>query len=214
MQRRAVGTRKSLRRIRPARHAAVHIRQRVGHVVGDDEAVARQLDRRLDDLRQREIAGAVFFQRQRQSGDRAGHADAERGIARFVRIGFAVRAEIHVARGSRRRGLAIVDRDVFISLGGMNHHETAAADISGARIGHGQRKAGRDRGIDRIAALPQDVGAELRGDLLLRHHHAVFGGNRAHGGEVGRRIERGAPGRSLAQHLQRTRRWRLRRGAI
>ena len=39
---------------------------------------------------------------------------------------------------------------------------TAAADIAGARIGHGQRKADRDRGIDRIAALPQDVGAELR----------------------------------------------------
>ena len=59
----------------------------------------------------------------------------------------------------------------------MDHHEAAAADIAGARIGHGQRKAGRDRRIDRIAALPQEVGADLGRDLLLRHHHAVFGGN-------------------------------------
>jgi hypothetical protein len=60
----------------------------------------------------------------------------------------------------------------------MNDHETAAADISGARISHGQRKAGGDRGIDRITALPQDIGANLCADFLLRHHHAVF---REHG---------------------------------
>ena len=56
----------------------------------------------------------------------------------------------------------------------MDDHETAAADISGARIAHGQRKAGGDRGIDRIAALPQDIGANVCADFLLRHHHAVF----------------------------------------
>ena len=91
-------------------------------------------------------------------------------------IGLAVGPEKNIARRRRRRGLAIVDRDIFVALGGMDHHEAAAADIAGARIGHGQRKAGRDRGIDRIAALPQDVGADLRGEFLLRHHHAVFGG--------------------------------------
>ena len=46
-QRRAVGTRERFGRIRPARHPAIHVRQRVGHVVGDDKAVARQLDRWL-----------------------------------------------------------------------------------------------------------------------------------------------------------------------
>ena len=86
---------------------------------------------------------------------------------------------------SRRRGLAIVDRDVLVALGGMDHHEAAAADIAGARIGHRQRKAGCDRGIDRIAALPQDVGADLGREFLLRHHHAVFGGNGANGGAAG-----------------------------
>ena len=70
----------------------------------------------------------------------------------------------------------------------MNHHEAAAADISGARIGDGHRKAGGDRGIDRIAALPQDVGADLRGEPFLRHHQAMFGRNGANGGEIGGRV--------------------------
>src|SRR5262245_49764367 len=58
---------------------------------------------------------------------------------------------------------------------GVDHHEAAAADISGARISHRQREAGRDRGIYRIAALPKDIGADDGGELLLCHHHAVFG---------------------------------------
>ena len=53
---------------------------------------------------------------------------------------------------ARRRGLAIIDRDVLVTLGRMNHHEAAAADVAGARIGHRHREAGRDRRIDRIAA--------------------------------------------------------------
>ena len=49
-QRRAVGARKDLRRRRPARQPPVPVRQRVGDVVGDDEAVARQRDRRLEQI--------------------------------------------------------------------------------------------------------------------------------------------------------------------
>ena len=63
----------------------------------------------------------------------------------------------------------------------MDHHETAAADVAGARIGHGQGKAGGDRGIDRIAALSQNIGADPRRELFLRHHHAVFGRNGVNG---------------------------------
>ena len=70
--------------------------------------------------------------------------------------------------------------DVAAVVGGtgaMNDHKAAAADIAGARIGHGQREADRDRGVDRIAALLQNVGADPRGHRLLRHHHAVRGGD-------------------------------------
>ncbi len=55
----------------------------------------------------------------------------------------------------------------------MDHHEAAAAEIAGFRIGHGQREADRYRGVDRIAAALEDVDADARRAPLLRHHHAV-----------------------------------------
>ena len=193
----AVGAGKYLRRGRPARKPPRTAGQRVGHVVGDDEAVTRELDGRLEQVRQRELAGAVFLQRQRQARDGAGHPDAERGIARLGDIGLAVGAEEHVAGGRGRRGLAVVDGDVLAAFRRVDDHEAAAADVSRARIGDGQRKAGRDRGVDRIAALPQDIGADLGADLLLRHHHAVLGGN---GMTLRRRgCIRGAPARLPAR---------------
>ena len=104
-------------------------------------------------------------------------------------VGFAVRAEEYVRCGRGRRGLAIIDRDILVALGRMDHHEAAAADISGARITHRHRKAGGDRRIDGIAALSQDIGADLRPDFLLRHHHAEFGGNGMNGLQRCGRVE-------------------------
>ena len=57
----------------------------------------------------------------------------------------------------------------------MDDHESAAADIAGARISHGHGEAGRDRRVDRIAAALQNVGADACCQRLLRHHHAVCG---------------------------------------
>ena len=62
--------------------------------------------------------------------------------------------------------------------GEVDHHEAAAADVAGARIGHRHGEADCDRGIDRVAAALQHVGADARGARLLRHHHAVLGGDR------------------------------------
>ena len=123
-----------------------------------------------------------------QPGDRAGHADAERGIARLVAVGLAVGPKKNILRDRTRCGLAIIDGGVFVARRRMNHHEAAAADVSGPRIGDGEREAGGDRGIDRVAALPQDVGADLRGDPFLRHHQAMLGRNGANGGEIGGRV--------------------------
>jgi hypothetical protein len=53
------------------------------------EAFARQLDRRRHQLRQRELARAVFLVRKGKARDRAGHADAERAVARLARISLA-----------------------------------------------------------------------------------------------------------------------------
>ena len=57
----------------------------------------------------------------------------------------------------------------------MNHHEAAAADIAGTRIGDRERETGRDGGIDRIAAAIENFNADARRTLFLGNHHAVVG---------------------------------------
>ena len=116
-------------------------------------------------MRQLELARAVFLQRQRQAGDGAGHADGEAVVARFLRVGFALASRKVSLRGRGRRGLAVVDGDVALALGEMDHHEAAAADVAGARIGHRHGEADRDRGIDRVAAALEHLGADPRGAL-------------------------------------------------
>src|SRR5947209_2502336 len=157
----------------PARQARLRARQRVRNVVLDRNAVARQRDRRRDQLGEREFARAVFRVREREPRDRAGDADGERGVLRFARIGVAPLVEEDVARGGRRRGLAIVDGGGGLAAGEVDHHVAAAADIAGARIGHSQREAGRDRGVDGVAALLEHLDADARGAPFLRDHHAL-----------------------------------------
>ena len=89
-------------------------------------------------------------------------------------IGVTVCIEKGFVGDQRRRGFAIVDRGIVAGRL-VDQHETAAAEIAGARIGHGERKACGNRGIHRIAALPQNVGADARRGRFLRHHHAVLG---------------------------------------
>ena len=91
--------------------------------------------------------------RQREPGDGAGDADRQRRVARLVPDrprpwrrgscrGWSRRAR---SRDSRSRSGPC-------RVGEVDHHVAAAADVAGARIGHRQREAGRDRGIDRVAA--------------------------------------------------------------
>ena len=61
------------------------------------------------------LPGAVSGVRQRQPGDGAGHADRQRRIPRFVRIGLAAGVEEAVAGDRGRRGLAIVDRGLDVA---------------------------------------------------------------------------------------------------
>ena len=133
----------------------------------------RQLDRRREQVGERELARAVFLMRQRQPRHGAGHADGEPGVARLLRVGIALARRGTCRRGGGRRGLAVVDGGVAVAFGEVDHHEAAAADIAGARIGHGQRKADRDRGVDRVAAAVEDLDADAGGAAFLRHHHAV-----------------------------------------
>ena len=168
----AVGFQKNLGRGRPARQPRPVSQQRIRGVVGDRNAVARQRDRRRHQIGEREMAGAVFRFRERQPRDCSRHADGKRGVARLLRIGVALRIEERRGVDRRRRGLAIVDHRV-VAAGAVDHHESAAADIAGTRIGHRHGEADRDRRIDRVAALLENLDADPRRQRLLRHHHAV-----------------------------------------
>ena len=147
-----------------------------GRIVGDRDTSARERDRGRDQVGQREPAGAVFLGGQREAGHRAGHADGERGVARLLRVGVAFRVEERLGVDRLRRGLAIVDGRI-LAAGAVDHHESAAAEIAGARIGHRHGEADRDRSVDRVAALLQDVDADAGGERLLRHHHPMRGGD-------------------------------------
>ena len=56
---------------------AARLRQRVGEIVFHGEALLGEADRRRDQVGERELARAVFFVRQREAGDGAGHADGK-----------------------------------------------------------------------------------------------------------------------------------------
>ncbi len=135
--------------------------------------------------------------RERESGHGPRHAGAEHGTARFRRVRLAVRAQKHVARRRGRRGLAVVDGDRFVAFGAMDHHEAAAADVAGARVGDSHRKAGGDSRVHRIAAARENVAADFCAAPLLRDHHAVGG---EHGAELlGRRRCVGRPAAFLRE---------------
>ena len=112
-KRRAVGLEEDLRRGRPARQPRLRARQRVGDIVGDRDALARERDRGRDQVGQREFAGAVFLVRQREAGDGARHADGERRVRAISADRRCLRRRGTTWRWSRcGRGLAIVDRRV------------------------------------------------------------------------------------------------------
>jgi hypothetical protein len=64
----------------------------------------------------------------------------------------------------------------------MDDHEAAAADIGAAGVGDRLGIAGGHRGVDGVAAGPQDLRPGVGGEMLRRHHHAVRRLDRGRGG--------------------------------
>ena len=166
-------------------------RQRIGDIVVDNEALARERDRRRDQIREGEFARAIFAPGELEAGDGSRHADRQAGIARLERIGLAVGVEKHVLGRRGGRGFAIVDGDRPVEVGAMDQHESAAAEVAGARQRDGEREADRDRRIDGVAAMLQDIEPDARRGRFLGYDHAMPGNDRTRGGErrnEGRRI--------------------------
>ena len=84
--------------------------KRIGEIVLDRDAVARQRDRRRDQFGERELCPSrIAHARSASPATVPGTPTASPLIARFLRVGVALRVEKHVRRRRRRRGLAIVD---------------------------------------------------------------------------------------------------------
>ena len=105
--------------------------------------------------------------------DRPGHADGKSRIARQLRVWIPLLVEEHLARGSRRRGLAIVDRRHAVGPCEPDQHEAAAAEVAGLRQRDRKRETHRHRRIHGISALPQYLDANARRMGLFARHHAV-----------------------------------------
>ncbi len=158
---------------RVGREALVAFLQRIGEPIGDRKAFLGQLDRRRQHLLARQ--GAIMLQRVEQARHRAGHARRGAAIAGAVPVHIATLVQEHVLGGGGRCGLAVVDSRELLRGGERDQHEAAPADIARLRVRHGKSEAGRDSGIDRIAALLQNVHAHLRRNLFLRRHHPMPG---------------------------------------
>ena len=67
------------------------------------------------------------------------------------------------------------------AVGQLHGHEAAAAEVARGGIHHRQRVAHGDRRIDGIAAVLEDIDADLAGQMLRGDDHAVFGRDRCLG---------------------------------
>ncbi len=68
--------------------------------------------------------------------------------------------------------LAVIDEG---GLAGViaDQHESAAAQVAGGGMDDGQRKSGGDGGVDRVAALLQDLDTGIGREVMHADHHAV-----------------------------------------
>ena len=98
-------------------------------------------------------------------GAGAGRIRRPPGTSTAVAPAGAVSRKSH--EGRRPRGVA-------------RQQEPAAADVAGARMGDRERKRGGHRRVDRVAAAPQHLHADLRGEKVLRAHHPVPRAHRRH----------------------------------
>src|SRR5205085_4738365 len=85
-ERNAIGFEKDFRRRSPAYEPRLRTWERVGKLVVNREALARELDRGCDQLRERELARAVTLVRERKTRNGSRNTDAKCAVARLPRI--------------------------------------------------------------------------------------------------------------------------------
>ena len=158
----------------------------------DDEALVSQPGSRTKRVLKVDRPPSVEcqFPRRRRSrhadrqpaGDRLGERDGEPGLD----------VDEGVLLHCRRSGLPAVDGVDPTGAGVVVDKEPAAADPGAVRLGDAPGGRCRDRRVDRVAASPEHVQADLRRVRVDRRHGAIT----AHSDRILRRCLRGRIGRS------------------
>ena len=123
---------------------------------------------------------AEALERLGHAGDLAGHGD--RVITDLVPLLEDVGPGEGIGRAGADDGIVlgvellgrertVIDRPGAAFLGAPDRHETDAADAAHPRLDRADRHAGGDGGVDRIAALAQDLRSDLSRSAVLRNHH-------------------------------------------
>jgi hypothetical protein len=92
---------------------------------------------------------------------------------------------IRCDRGCLRRDALTADHLDGIGSGAVQDDRQVAARAVQMRFHHLEREAGRDGGVERIAAAFQDGHAGRRGQPVRRCHHSERAENLGAGGEAG-----------------------------
>ena len=140
------------------------------HVVADLDAVAREIDRGLQQVLPCQAAETLV--RLPHTGDSARDAGGEVTVERSGFIHLAVLIEVHVAARPGRGRLSVVDCDGLVIGCGVHEHEPATTQVAGARIGHGQRKTNGNGSVDGVAALLEYLRPDPGRIRVLRGDHA------------------------------------------
>jgi hypothetical protein len=105
----------------------------------------------------------------------------ERTVVIRVVANFASFVQVH-GRGCRQRSFFPEIERGDLAIRPVVHEESAAPDVAGRRQRDSPGERGRDRSIHSIAALAQNVVADLRSQIMAADDHAVAGRGRRSAG--------------------------------
>ena len=158
--------------------------ERSGEAVGHDEPFAGEDHGRFHQAPPWQLLRTYVHPCRVEPGHRS--RDAHRHVRIVVKVGVVLAVlEEHRRVGRGRSGLTEVVRGRS-PVQKADHHEPSASDVSGGRVNHREGEPSGDGRVDGVAAIPQNVGAHLRGDERLRGDHPVLGADGLRGPGHGR----------------------------
>ena len=158
-----------------AGHPLILVGDGAVHGGADHVAVVGQVDGGLHDLLAGQLAGAELGESQLQAGHLAGDAHGQAADAVGVLDQLTVGIQPGLSGLTGGGHLAVVDKAV-LAVGGVDNHESAAAQAGGEGLGHAQGVAHGDGGVHGAAALLQNCLARHGGVDIGGGYHAVFAG--------------------------------------